>query len=222
VSTLRSVGEVADAVRAAQAALPGRRIVAGIAGPPGAGKSTLAAAVVEALGPNAVLLPMDGYHVPQAQLVQLGQRQRMGAPDTFDVAALLATLKAIVEQSGVSVWAPAFDRDLEEPVPHAIEISPDFSTVVAEGNYLLLDAGAWRAVARYLDVTFYLEIDEEVRLERLIARHERYGKSPAEARAWALGPDESNARLIASTAHRANHRVRLRQPVPEALERHRR
>ena len=182
----------------------------GVAGAPGAGKSTVAAQVVDALGASAVLLPMDGFHLPQSTLVELGSRQRMGAPDTFDVPALLETLAALrVENSGDRVRAPGFDRAAEEPVPNAIDITPEFSTVVVEGNYLLLDTPGWRDVAGYLDATFFLEVDPDLRHERLIARHVRFGKSPEDAKAWALGPDEANARLIEATAPRATWRLSL-------------
>jgi pantothenate kinase len=212
VTTLRSPAEVADAVRAA--ATPGRRTLAGIVGAPGAGKSTLAAEVVASLGPTAVVLPMDGFHLPQAVLVALGRRERMGAPDTFDVEAFVSTLTATVENSGIGVDAPGFDRDIEEPVPGGVHISPEVSIVVVEGNYLLLDSAGWERVADHLDATFYLEVDDRVRMRRLVARHERFGKSPADARAWASGPDEANARLIAATAHRADHLVRLSSSGP--------
>jgi pantothenate kinase len=168
--------------------------------------------MVEALGPTAVLLPMDGFHLPQAILVELGRRDRMGAPDTFDVPALLTLLAGIrvpVDNSGDPLNAPGFDRDTEEPIPDAISLSPEFSTVVIEGNYLLLNSGGWAAVGDYLDLSFFLEIDPELRRSRLIARHERFGKSPADARAWALGPDEANARLIEATATRATYRLSL-------------
>ena len=198
------------------------RVLVGIAGSPGAGKSTVGAALVERLGSSAVLLPMDGFHLPQAELVRLGRRERMGAPDTFDVDGFVATLEAVGAvgaassngYSGVTVLAPAFDREIEEPVPDAIAITPEFSTVVVEGNYLLHDgavegAGGWERVEPLLDMTVFVEVDHDVRVERLIARHIAYGKSPEDARAWVLGSDEANARLIDASAARAEHTLRL-------------
>ena len=193
------------------------RAVVGIAGSPGAGKSTVGAALVDRLGPSAVLLPMDGFHLPQAELVRLGRRDRMGAPDTFDVDGFIATLEAVGAvgaasrnpNAGVTVLAPGFDREIEEPVPDTIAITPEFSTVVVEGNYLLQDSGGWERVEPLLDVTVFVEVDHDVRVERLVARHVAFGKSPAEARAWALGTDEANARVIEASAARAEHRLRL-------------
>lgn len=193
------------------AAIPdGDRVLIGIAGAPGAGKSTIAAELVARLD-DAVLLPMDGFHLPQAELVRLGRRERMGAPDTFDVEGFVATLRAAsfrndgaaFRNDGETVLAPGFDRDIEEPVPDAIGISPSFRTVVVEGNYLLL----WDEARRLLDVTFFVELDDDIRLKRLIARHVRFGKSPEDARAWATGPDQDNARIIAATAGRADHTI---------------
>jgi len=160
---------------------------------------------------SAVVLPMDGYHLPQARLVELGRRYRMGAPDTFDVDGFLATLSALraVDNSGNPVLAPGFDRGIEEPVPDAIRILQELSTVVVEGNYLLLESGGWGRVAPMLDATVFVQVDRGIRLDRLIERHERFGKSPADARAWALGPDERNAQLIEATATRADRVVEL-------------
>jgi pantothenate kinase len=210
METLRSLDEVSDIVAAA--IRPDRRIVVGIAGAPGAGKSTLAEQLVEALYPSAVLLAMDGFHLPQARLIELGRRDRMGAPDTFDVEHFRAILAAIRRGFGVSghtVLVPGFDRGIEEPIPDAIGIDPSFPCVVVEGNYLLLDSGGWERTAPLLDLTFYIDLARDVRLGRLIARHERFGKSPQAARAWALGPDETNAQLIEATAARADYRIAL-------------
>jgi pantothenate kinase len=107
------------------------------------------------------------------------------------------------------VFAPGFDRTVEEPVPDAIVIQPEMATIVVEGNYLLLDAFGWERVRAHLDLSFFIELDDGIRLQRLIERHVRFGKSPSDARAWALGPDEANARIISATAVQADHRIRL-------------
>ena len=201
---LGSLAEVVDLVVDARASTDAaRRLLVGIVGAPGAGKSTIAAALVERL-PLAALLPMDGFHLPQAQLRRLGRRERMGAPDTFDIDGFVATL-ADLRNSCTSVSAPGFDRGIEEPVPGAIVIGQELSTVVVDGNYLLL----WETATVLLDLAFFVEVDHDIRIGRLVARHERFGKSPGQARAWALGPDEANAEVITATAARADHVVRL-------------
>jgi pantothenate kinase len=186
----------------------GDRVVVGIAGPPGSGKSTAAAALVEALGATAALLPMDGFHLPQHRLVELGRRERMGAPDTFDVEGFVATLHRLREP-GRAVIAPGFDRSVEEPVADAIQISPETRIVVVEGNYLLHHDDGWGAVAALLDLSLFVRLDRDIRLGRLIERHVRYGKAPDAASAWAIGPDEANARLVEATAARADYLLEL-------------
>lgn len=175
-------------------------LLVGLAGEPGAGKSTAAARLVDLL-PAAQVLPMDGFHLPQAELVRLGRRERMGAPDTFDVDAFVALLERLrdLHNSGETVRAPGFDRRVEEPVPDQLALTPELRCIVVEGNYLLLDQAGWQRVAPLLDLTVGVVLDEATRLERLIARHVAFGKSPAAARAWALGPDQANADLIAPT-----------------------
>lgn len=184
------------------------RVIVGIVGAPGSGKSTIGELLVDALGPSAALLGMDGFHLPQWRLIELGRRGRMGAADTFDVDGLVRTLRRI-RSSGASVSAPGFDRSTEEPVPGAITIAPEKRVVVIEGNYLLHDAGGWERVAPLLDATFFLRLGRSIRWSRLIERHIRFGKTPDAAAAWATGPDETNARLIEATARRADCVIEL-------------
>ncbi|MFE2013494.1 nucleoside/nucleotide kinase family protein [Streptomyces sp. NPDC059491] len=191
--------------RARGLAAPGRRRVLGLAGPPGAGKSTLAARLVERLDGLAVLVPMDGFHLARAELERLGRADRKGAPDTFDAAgyaALLARLRA--PEPGTTVYAPAFDRALEEPVAGSIAVPPDIPLVVTEGNYLLHDEPPWSAVLPLLDETWYLDLDPAHRVPRLVARHIRFGKDPDHAARWVHDSDEANARLVARGRHRAH------------------
>jgi pantothenate kinase len=176
-------------------AVPPRRVI-GIVGPPGVGKSTLAARLA-AEDPLAAVLPMDGFHLPQARLSELGRRERMGAPDTFDIEGFAGVLRAL--RTGAIVTAPSFDRTIEEPIAGAITIARGIQTVYVEGNYLLL----WDGIAELLDETWYLELDPEVRRRRLLDRHELSGKSPQAAAAWVEAVDEPNARLIAASAARA-------------------
>ncbi len=208
MTTLHTLDEVAAVVAAAASISPARAIV-GVAGSPGAGKTTLGEQLVERLGGAAQLLSMDGFHLPPARLVELGRRDRMGAPDTFDVDGFVALLD-MLRFSGDTVTAPGFDRETEEATPGGVVISPEKRIIVVEGNYLLHDDGGWQRVAPLLDVSLFVAIDRDIRLVRLIERHERFGKTATDARAWALGPDEANARLIEATATRADHVIRVR------------
>ncbi|WP_435856431.1 nucleoside/nucleotide kinase family protein [Streptomyces tanashiensis] len=193
------------AARARRLAVPGERRILGIAGAPGAGKSTLAARLVARLDGLAVLVPMDGFHLAQAELERLGRAGRKGAPDTFDAAgytALLARLRTPVP--GTTVYAPAFDRSLEEPVAGSVPVAPEVPLVVTEGNYLLHDEGAWSAVRPLLDEAWYLDLDARRRVPRLVERHVRFGKDRAHAERWVHDSDEANARLVARGRDRAH------------------
>ncbi len=187
------------------AARPGRTLL-GIAGPPGAGKSTLAARVADALGADAVVVPMDGFHLAQATLERLGRADRKGAPDTFDAAGFVALLHRL-RASEETVWAPEYRRDLRHGVTGAIEVPATTPLVIVEGNYLLCDEAGFGPVRELLDETWFCEIDDDVRIERLIARHIATGKEPGFAREWVLGSDEANARLVATTRDRADRLV---------------
>ncbi|AXG82971.1 nucleoside/nucleotide kinase family protein [Streptomyces paludis] len=193
--------------RARRLAVPGRRRVLGIAGAPGAGKSTLAERLVERLGGLAVLVPMDGFHLAQAELTRLGRAGRKGAPDTFDAAgyaALLARLRGADADAGSVVYAPAFDRALEEPVAGSIAVDPGVPLVITEGNYLLHDDAAWAPVRALLDEVWFLEIDPAVRVRRLVDRHVRFGKERTFAERWVMESDEANALLVARGKERAD------------------
>ncbi|WP_316670567.1 nucleoside/nucleotide kinase family protein [uncultured Propionibacterium sp.] len=189
--------------RAAGLARGGRRLL-GIVGEPGSGKSTLAASLQGSLGGAAVVVPMDGFHLSQAQLERLGRAERKGAPDTMDAWGLLALVRRLRAADEPVVWAPEYRRDLHNGITGAIGVPASVALVILEGNYLLLDAEPWVHVREYLDESWFLSLDPAVRMERLVARHIGTGKSPDAALAWSNGPDEENAALIRGTAGNAD------------------
>ncbi|WP_399945391.1 nucleoside/nucleotide kinase family protein [Streptomyces sp. BBFR25] len=207
-------------VRARRLPRGGRRAILGIAGSPGAGKSTLAEHLVRELNgtgePWVAHVPMDGFHLADAELERLGRRDRKGAPDTFDAAGYAALLDRLrAERDGDVVYAPGFERVLEQPLAGAVPVPPSARLVVTEGNYLLLESGAWARVRSRLDEVWFCGVEESERVRRLVARHERFGKSRADAYAWARGPDQRNADLVAATRHLADLVVPA-QVVPDA------
>jgi len=205
---------------AAASALPANGIrMLGIAGAPGAGKTTVAQAIVDAV-PGAVLVGMDGFHLADALVVQRGIRDRKGAPHTFDVHGFTALLERIKAQraDSPSVYAPLFDRALDDPIGSAVEVAGNAPLVVVEGNYLLHDEGGWERVRAVLDAVWFLDPPERVRHQRLIARHERFGLTPDQARAWALGTDERNATLVRAGRVRADRIVRITEAAESGTE----
>lgn len=169
----------------------------------------MAQRLVDALGPLAALVPMDGFHLAEAQLHRLGRHARKGAPDTFDAAGYVALLRRLRDPDDPTVYAPEFRRDLEEPIAGAIQVPSTVRLVVTEGNYLLLPADPWRAVRGLLDEVWFLDLEPAERLRRLTDRHLSYGREATEAAARAAGADQLNADLISATADRADLVLRL-------------
>ncbi len=192
--------------RAANLAVSGRAIL-GITGCPGSGKSTLAERLIASLDPEerwVVRVPMDGFHLADAALDRLGRRQRKGAIDTFDAFGYLALLARIRTELDNPVYAPDFERALEQPIAAGIAIDPGVRLVITEGNYLLSATLPWPRIRELMAEVWYVELDNTVRRNRLVARHVAFGKNEAEARRWVDEVDEPNARQIASTRHLAD------------------
>ncbi|MCH8572222.1 nucleoside/nucleotide kinase family protein [Nesterenkonia sp. AY15] len=185
------------------------RILVGIAGSPGAGKTTcaiaVAARIAELLGSaeTAVHLPMDGYHLANATLDRLGRRHRKGAIDTFDGWGFVALLRRLLCEPGNIVYAPSFRRDVDEGIAAEIAVSPDTRVVIVEGNYLLAEAEPWAQINELLTESWFCQTREQERFNRLVKRHERYGRSREDARAWAQSVDGLNAQLVEATRSRA-------------------
>ena len=189
------VAQIADDAR-------GRpRYVFGVAGPPGSGKSTVAARLADALG--AVVVPMDGFHLDNTELDRLGLSDVKGAPETFDAAGFVRLVEQLTHATG-PVSAPSFDRVADRTVDSAITVEPGDRVVIVEGNYLLLERPPWGALRELFDLTGYLDVDDAMRVDRLVARHVSHGRSLGEAREFVLTSDEANAAVVAATRPRAD------------------
>jgi pantothenate kinase len=152
---------------------------------------------------------MDGFHLADATLDASGLRDRKGAPETFDADGYATLLRRLREPGTRPVYAPGFERDLEQPLAAAVVVPPSARVVVTEGNYLLLDAPEWVAVREALDEVWFCVADDGVRRQRLVARHVTFGKTPDEARAWVDRVDEPNAALVEATRAHADLVVRV-------------
>jgi pantothenate kinase len=201
-----ALGAALDAV--APLVAPGRRTLVGIAGPPGAGKSTLAvalaAAVVDERGPDtAVAIPMDGFHLANAELRRLGLADRKGAPETFDAYGFVHLLRRL-RTAGELVYAPSYSRVLHESIGGAIPVDPAVCLVVVEGNYLLLDSTPWSDIRPLLDLALYLDAPDRSRTATLLRRQRARGLDDDAAQDWVRRSDEVNAALITTTRTRAD------------------
>ncbi|PXY31508.1 nucleoside/nucleotide kinase family protein [Prauserella muralis] len=183
------------------------RTVLGIAGAPASGKTTLAWQVAGALGSRAAVVGMDGFHFAQVELNRLGRADRKGAPDTFDAYGYVHLIRRLAAGTE-PVYAPEFRREIEEPIAGAVPVPPSVRIVITEGNYLLLESEPWNELRELIDEVWFLEPDEQARIERLVTRHRKYGRSLVEAQQRAHGSDQRNADLIAPSARRADVIVR--------------
>ncbi|WNI21029.1 nucleoside/nucleotide kinase family protein [Streptomyces sp. ITFR-16] len=207
--TVEDAGHAELIAAARSMIVPGQRTVLGIVGAPGSGKSTLGEALVSALGGQAVLVGLDGFHLANAELDRLGRHPRKGAVDTFDAAGYVNLLRRLRARDEEVVYASLFDRSLEESIACAVPVPRDVPLVVTEGNYLLVEDGPWEQIRGLLDTCWFLEPGEVTRLRRLITRHMSYGRSPEEAHDRSHGSDQANAELITRTRRRADRVIRV-------------
>ena len=182
-----------------------RRIVIGLVGKPGAGKSSLSKYLLKHLPKETTAsVPMDGFHLSNTQLALLGRSERKGAPDTFDAHGYVELLQRIKTDMTQEIYFPIFHREIEESIAGEGVIHPDTSFVITEGNYLLFDEGGWSGVAPLLTESWFVDVVNDRRMARLVARHIKFGKSLEEAHAWAHGTDQRNADLIEETRAKAD------------------
>lgn len=184
---------------------PSKRHLIGLTGAPGAGKSTISDKLAAHLGSSLVVVPMDGFHLASSVIAGGPLAARRGAPDTFDADGFVALLHRLRHQVEPVVYAPRFDRTIEDPVAGSIPVAADVPIVLIEGNYLLHSVEPWSGVSELLDESWYLELDDDsTRVDRLIARHVEFGKSPEASRQFVQASDQPNAELIAASRRRAD------------------
>ena len=190
-----------------------KRYMVAVAGPPGAGKSTLAdnlASALQAKGESAEVLPMDGFHMDNAILIERGQLARKGIPETFDIRAFLDIVKA-VRPGDQEVLVPVFDRSRELAIASARVVSPDHRFIIVEGNYLLFSQGKWAELEGMFDYSIMLAPPIEVLEERLWARWKGYDLDDKAAQAKVYENDLPNGRLILGNRRPADLTIEIVQ-----------
>jgi pantothenate kinase len=185
------------------------RTIIGIIGKPGGGKSTLSKYLLKGMDPTLVsVVPMDGFHLSNKVLKELGRSDRKGAQDTFDVKGFTTLIQRIKMDSRDPIYYPVFDRSIEESIAAQGVVYPSTRVVIVEGNYLMHDRDGWQEISPLLDQRWYAFLDEDLRISRLISRHIAFGKDPESAKAWAKGSDQINAELIETGVGRCDFIVR--------------
>jgi pantothenate kinase len=200
--------EEAKAIVIERASVSARTII-GIVGKPGGGKSTLSKYLLKEMDPTLVsVVPMDGFHLSNKVLKELGRSDRKGAQDTFDVKGFTNLIERIKLDSADPIYYPIFDRSIEESIAAQGVVYPSTRVVIVEGNYLMHDRGGWEGISPLLDQSWYAFLDEDIRISRLISRHIAFGKDPESAKAWAKGSDQVNAELIEIGVERCDFLIR--------------
>ena len=185
------------------------RTIIGIIGKPGGGKSTLSKYLLKGMDPTLVsVVPMDGFHLSNKVLKELGRSDRKGAQDTFDVKGFTTLIQRIKSDSADPIYYPIFDRSIEESIAALGVVYPSTRVVIVEGNYLMHDRDGWQEISPLLDQRWYAFLDEDLRISRLISRHIAFGKDPESAKAWAKGSDQVNAELIEIGVGRCDFLIR--------------
>lgn len=182
-----------------------KRNLIAIAGPPASGKTTVSAAVLDELtarGRSAGLVAMDGYHLDNGILDARGLRTQKGAPDTFDFGGFSATLKRLGTEDEVIV--PTFDRNRDLSLGASAVITKDMTTVLVEGNYLLLEEEPWARLQNLWRLSVLITADQKTLEDRLVARWLAHGFSAEAARARALENDIPNALRVLNGSARAD------------------
>lgn len=208
------IRNIDDAVTHAQLLLGTGRKILGLVGKPGSGKSTLAKHLATQLGPRARVVPMDGYHLSNQVLRELGRANRKGAVDTFDALGYTMLLKRIRHETHSIIYYPVFHREIEESIAAEGVVSPDVELVITEGNYLLHPQDSWGGVRELLDESWYVDVDDAVRIERLVQRRLGHGNTREEAIYWSTGSDEVNAQVIGQTRQFADVIVTVGESAP--------